>query len=264
MGIVLSVNMNKGGVGKTSLITNLAGAIHLRMPLAKILIIDTDAQGNAALSFGLVPHKFENNMNDVMLGNIKIEDIITQVEKNIFLAPANDDLNTLEFNVLIDKEKYPKPFMLLKPHIDRIRDKYDFILIDTPPSLGMVAGNVLATSDYTIIPFVPEWYSVQGLIRIIDAFNMFREKVNHNLRLLGVVGMMVESRTTLHTQMMQDARKYCHRKGIKLFETMIPKTIRYANAVAYHGKPAILIEHSSPLVTAYFELMEEIFNELQK
>ncbi|MCR8987696.1 ParA family protein [Brevibacillus laterosporus] len=260
MAIVYSVCMNKGGVGKTSLITNLAAALASRMPDKKVLIIDTDGQGNSSIAFGKNPQEFDSSMYGVFVGDLSFDDCTVQIQDNLFLVPANDDMNFLEFDVLSNLKKYPEPFALLSNAIKDVNDKYDYIFIDTPPSLGLVACNVLSVANEILIPFVPELFAVQGLMRVMDAINEFKEKTNPNLKISGVIGMMVDARTTLHSEMLQSARQYCFKNNIHIFDTIIPRSIRFANATAYENKPAVLIDKNNPIVSNYFKLLEEITN----
>lgn len=255
---VIAIAMNKGGVGKTSLVTNLAAAIASTYSGKKALIIDTDGQGNSSIAFGKNPQEFEHTIYDVFLGEIPIRDAIVPIAEGLDLIPANQDMNLLEFDVLMHMDKYPSPFLLLKNNLATIKDQYDYILVDSPPSMGLISGNVLAAADSVIIPFVPELFAVQGLIRVIETMDEFIQRTNSNLKLSGIVGMMVDSRTILHSEMLQKARQYCLKRDLKMFETIIPKSIRFANSTAYEGKPAVWTDKSNPIVSAYFELLDEV------
>ncbi len=252
--MIISIAINKGGVGKTSLVTNLAGAI-IKDRTKKVLIIDADGQGNVALQFGLNPDNYEFTMYDVFIGSKNIKDIVIKINDNLDIAPANNDLNLLEFDILTKLDQYNKPLNLLQ--ISNIKNDYDYILIDTPPSFGLIVSNILNVSDYVLIPFTPELNAVKGLIKILDTIEDFKKENNSNLKLLGVVGMMVENRTILHSEMLQKARSYADQKSIKIFDTIIPKSIRFANSVVYNNKPATMSENNV-LVNSYFELLEEI------
>ena len=255
---VYAVSMNKGGVGKTSLISNLAGAIS-KSEKKKILIIDTDGQGNSSIAFGLNPSEFDNTIYDVLLGYTGMENVIVRIDECVDIVPANEDMNFLEFDILPDIQKYDQPFHLLKRNMQEILNNYDYVFIDTPPSMGLVAGNVLTAANKVIIPFVPEIFGVKGLIRIIEAINDLKYRENPGLDILGVVGMMVDSRTILHSEMLQQARRYCLEHEIHMFETIIPRSIRFANSTAYEGKPATWTSSTNAIVKAYFELMNEVF-----
>jgi chromosome partitioning protein len=249
--------MNKGGVGKTSLVTNLAGAIARKLK-KRILIIDTDGQGNASIAFGLNPNEFEHTVYDVFLGEKQAKNVIIHVNEFIDILPANSDMNFLEFDILPNIQQYENPFALLKNAIESIKNSYDFVFLDTPPSMGLVAGNVLAAADKVIIPFVPETFSVSGLIRVVEAIEDFKGRQNPSLEVCGILGMMVDSRTVLHSEMLSQARKYCLENNLPMYETVIPKSIRFANSTAYEGNPATLTDYNNPIVSAYFELMEEV------
>lgn len=258
MAVVYSVSANKGGVGKTSFVTNLAAAIIQKRPKSRVLIVDTDAQGNAALAFGKNPKSFINTIYDVLVEGKSINDVKIQLTDRLDLLPSNVDMDFLDFDVLTNQEKYRNPFHLLVGPLKEIKDQYDYIFIDTPPSMGLVAGNVLVAADRVIIPFVPETFAVSGIIRVIDAITDFREKQNPDLEIDGVVGMMVDSRTVLHSEMLAKARQYCVENGFHIYETVIPRSIRFASATAYEGVPAVMSDANNPIVSAYFELMKEV------
>lgn len=254
--MIYSIIMNKGGVGKTSLCTNLATIASSNKK--KVLIIDTDGQGNCSLAFGLVPHKHKKTIHDVFLGKAKIKDVSIKLNKNLFLVPANSEMNWLEFDVLTKLNEYPRPFELLNPEVEHIKEEYDYIFIDTPPSFGLVTGNTLICSDKVLIPFEPELFSVQGLIKVIEAIEEFKEENQQNLTIAGVIGMKVDSRTSLHSEMLQSVRSYCFNKNINVYDTVIPRSIRFASAFAYEKKPAVLSNQKNHLVKAYFDLAKEV------
>lgn len=253
----IAVSTNKGGVLKTSMTTNLAGV--LAKEGKRVLIVDTDNQGNCFVSFGGNPDALKSTIYDVLINGHHIEKAIVNVHKGIDLLPANDDMAFLEFDVLADRNKYPSPFNLLRDQLQSIEEKYDCILFDTPPNLGLVQGNVLRHVDHVLIPFQPESYSMRSLIKIIKAINDFKEQINKHVRILGVVATLVDSRTNLHTEIISECRKYCVQKGILMFDTVIPRSIRFASSVAFERKPATLSQDaSSPIVANYFELYKEI------
>ena len=256
---VYAIAINKGGVAKTTLTTNLAGAITSKLK-RKVLIIDTDGQGNSSVAFGIKnTNKIENTIYDVLMGDIPIRDTIIEITPELHIVPSNKDMNFLEFDILPHVKQYDNPFKLLSEHINKVKDLYDYIFIDTPPSLGLVTGNVLACTDKLIIPFAPETFGVNGLINMLDGVKDFKEEQNPALEIVGVVGTMIDSRTSLHSQLLQEARAYCAKKDVRMFDTVIPNSIRFANATAYDGKPATWLKSKkNDVIQAYFDLLDEI------
>lgn len=249
-----AISTNKGGVLKTSITTNIAGVLCQNY---KVLIVDTDNQGNVCVSFGVNPDELETTLFDVLVQGEDPNKAIINVHNNIDVLPSNDDMAFFEFDV-IGQKKYPEPFQLLKRALHKIKEKYDYILIDTPPNLGLTQGNVLACSKEVLIPFQPENYSMRSLVKILKAINEFKAVHNPSLSVMGVVATLVDQRTTLHSQVLQECRQFCQSQGITLFETVIPRSVRFASSIAFEGKPATLTDANNPLVGAYFELMREV------
>ncbi|MBH0167164.1 ParA family protein [Fictibacillus sp. 7GRE50] len=256
---VIAVSTNKGGVLKTSITTNLAGV--LAREGKKVLIIDTDNQGNAAITFGKNPDNYEVTLYDVLLDGIHPNKAIQNLYENIDILPSNDDMGFFEFDVVSQLNKYNDPLNLLKIAIDLIKENYDVIIIDCPPNLGLVLGNVLKVSNEVVIPFQPEVYSMRSLQKILKQISDFKVQHNPSLKVSGVIGTLVDGRSSLHSQILQECRRFCFEKDITMFETIIPKSVRFANAVAYEKLPAILVENrTNNLINAYYDLYEEVFN----
>jgi chromosome partitioning protein len=253
---VIAVRTNKGGVLKTSITINLAGA--LATEGKKVLIVDTDNQGNVLLSFGLNPDDVENTIYDVLLGEITPEEAIVNVHDYIDVIPANDDMSFFEMDCLTNSNDYPEPFMLLKKAMARLKKQYDYIFIDSPPTLGLVQGNVLSFVDQVLIPFQPESYSMRSLVKIIKAINGIKEKQNPKLSIAGIVATLVDQRTTLHSEILQECRRFCLEQNIHMFDTVIPRSVRFASSVAYDRKPATLTDKNNAIVASYFELLKEV------
>lgn len=257
----IAVSTNKGGVLKTSITTNLAGVIAKEGK--KVLIVDTDNQGNCYVSFGGNPDSLKLSIYDVLIDGSPIRKAIIKVHKNIDLLPANDDIAFFEFDVLSDRPKYPKPFSMLKDQLAAIENEYDVILIDTPPNLGLVQGNVLSCVDHVLIPFQPESYSMRSLVKIVKAIHDF--KLNHNpgLDVLGVIATLVDSRTVLHSEVVSECRKYCLENDLHMFDTIIPRSVRFPSSIAFDRKPATLsYDASKPVVMNYHALWDEIKEQL--
>jgi chromosome partitioning protein len=251
--------MNKGGVGKTTMTTNMSGVLSIEKN-SRILIVDTDGQANSTISFSLKPEKIKYSIYDVLVGDKTIDEVKIRIDDNVDIVPANDEMNFLEFDILPNLKEYTKPFNLLKNAIEQIKDQYDYILIDTPPAMGLVTFNVLVASNYVMLPFVPEMYNVKGLQRVVEAIEKFKKKHNPELEIAGVIGMMIDKRTVLHASMLDKAKEYCEVKGIRFFENYIPRSIVFANANAYENRPAVW-GRKGKAVQSYYNLVEEIINE---
>lgn len=254
---IIAISTNKGGVLKSSITGNLAGVLSED---SKVLVVDTDNQGNATLSFGIQPDYCDLSTYDLMVKETDPGRIIKKINDNIDIIPSNDDMSFLEFEVLTNTQNFDKPFQLLKRGLSNIKDKYDYILIDTPPNLGLTQGNVLAAADEILIPFQPEPFSMRSLGKMLQAVEKFR--VNHNpfLKVLGVVGTLIDNRTVLHSDIMQKCRRFCYENDVPMFDTEIQRVIRYAESVAKHGLPATLTTKRPEYVQPYYDLKGEIVN----
>lgn len=255
--MVIAISTNKGGVLKTSITVNLAGILAANEK--RVLIVDTDNQGNCLLSFGMNPDQEETTIYDVLVSGAVPAAAIRKVHDRISVIPANDDMAFFELDVLSQPRKYPKPFHLLRDRLAGIRDKYDLILIDTPPNLGLTQGNALTFADRVLIPFQPEQYSMRSLVKIVAAIEDFRANQNPGLEIMAVVPTLVDTRTVLHSQVLQECRRYCQMNGIRITDTIIPKTVRFAASVAYDRKPLTLSDPKSAAAQTYQNLAKEIF-----
>lgn len=266
MGEIYAISMNKGGVGKTSLVTNIAGAIISTMKNKKVLIVDTDGQGSSIEAFGVNPDNLKYTIYDVLIGQKKAKDVIVKLDKNLDILPSNYNMNFIEFDILPNINKYPNfiYFKLLEKALETIKDDYDYILIDTPPSMGLVQMNVLSIANKVIIPVVPETFAMTGLPRILKGINDFKNTHNPSLEIAGVVIMMIDYRTSLHSVYAQQIKSYCKDDiKIKCFDSEIRKSIRFADAVASEGKPATLTKYvkndKNDIIKSYFDLVKELF-----
>ncbi|EEM44766.1 MULTISPECIES: ParA family protein [Bacillus] len=253
---VICVNNNKGGSLKTTTTVNLAGVLAEKKK--KVLIIDCDNQGNIALSFGQNPDKYNLTIYDVLVGDCATEEAIVKVHKYIDIIPSNDNLVGFEFEVIRNRDKYINPFLLMKVACVDLQKKYDYIIIDTPPSLGLMVGNVFAFADGILIPFNPEQFSMRSLVKVTQTIQEFKEQYNNDLEILGVLGTLVDSRTSLHSDVLQSTRKYCLENNIRVFETVIPRTVRHASSIAYENVPATLSKKFKDAGQCYFELWKEL------
>jgi chromosome partitioning protein len=254
---VIALSTNKGGVLKSSVTVNLAGVWATQGK--RVLIIDCDNQGNSILSFGQNPDKFEYTVYDVMLDGLAAEAAIVNAYKNIDVIPANDDMTFFEFDVLTNKEiKEKDRFMLLRKAMNHLKKHYDVILVDSPPTLALTQANILSFVDYVIIPFQPEPYSMRSLIKIVQSINTLKLDTNPNIEILGILGTLVDSRANLHVEILQECRQLCMERGWKLFDTVIPRSVRFADELKRQGLPATISLPKHPLVKNYFEFAKEI------
>jgi chromosome partitioning protein len=234
--LIIAVNNNKGGVLKTTTVTNLAGV--LARQKKKVLIIDADNQSNVSLSFGLNPDNFKTTLYDVLVGGVPAEYSIVQINKYIDLLPSNLEMINFEFDVIGDAEHYPNRFELLKNAVNHLRDSYDYIFIDTPPSLSLVNFNVFVLADFVLIPYEPEAYAMRSLLAVHQMVNQFKE-LNPDLEIIGVLFTKVVWNSNLHVIIKQETKKFAVENGFDVFETEIPRTVEYANEVGFNRKPAI-------------------------
>lgn len=262
MAQVWAISTNKGGVLKTSLTTNLAGLLSEER---KVLIVDTDNQGNCAVTFGRNPDDAEPSLYNVLVEGLPAEKAIVPVygHPNLDLLQSNDDMAFFDFEVLADAKKFGNPFHILRNALEPLKAKYDFILVDSPPNMGLVQGNIFCFVDQVLVPFQPEPYSMRSLVKTINAITDFKEQHNPNLSILGVVPTLVDLRTVLHPIILRECREFCNERDIHVFDTVIPRSIRYAASVAYDNRPVTLSNQRNQH-SLYANLLTEVFEKCEK
>lgn len=247
MGRVIVIANQKGGVGKTTTAISL-GACLAKMG-KKVLIIDTDSQGNLATGLGVVPPPGQT-IYEVMIGRLPIEDVVIPTEwDNLYIIPSDVNLAAAELELV--SEIYRES--ILKGKISGIRDKYDFIILDSPPSLGLLTINNLSASDSVIIPLQCEYYALEGLSKLLDTIKLVMDNINPDLTIDGVLMTMYDARTRLSKRMVEEVRKAM---GSLVFETIIPRTIKIAEAPDV-GKPIIYYMPYHKGAKAYLALADE-------
>ncbi len=249
MTTVIAVTNQKGGVGKTTTAINLA--YFLAKAGRSTLLVDFDPQGNATSGLGVDKTSLQTTMTDVLLGEASLDEAVVATEhKNLFLAPTTSILANTE----VELARADKRFSKLKQAIEASTKGYDYIIIDSPPSLSLLTVNGLIAAKYVLLPVQAEFYALEGLGQLLETMKLIRKGMNPGLELLGVLPTMLDSRTTLSNQVHGEIKR--HFPG-KVFETTIPRNIRLAEAPS-HGIPIGVYDRFSKGSRAYKAVAKEV------
>ena len=250
MARVIAIANQKGGVGKTTTAVNLAAS--LAVAEQRTLLIDGDPQGNATSGIGLAGEEITGTVYDALISDRPLDEVILRAIQfaHLDVAPTTPDLAGAEIE-LIDRENRE---LAMRDAIAPIRDRYDYILIDCPPSLGLLTINMLAAADAVLIPVQCEYYALEGLSQLLNTVHRIQQSVNPDLTIDGVLLTMYDARLNLSRQVVTDAREYF---GPKVFETIIPRNVRLAEAPSF-GKPIVLYDIASVGAQAYLSVAKEL------
>ena len=249
MGKTIAIANQKGGVGKTTTSINLSASLSSKEK--KVLVIDADPQGNTTSGFGVEKNDLENTIYELMLSECSIKEcILNNVIPGVSIIPSNVNLAAAEIELIgIDRKEF-----ILKREVEWIKDSYDYIIIDCPPSLNLLTLNAMTTADSVLVPIQCEYYALEGLSQLIHTINLVKERLNPDLDIEGVVFTMYDSRTNLSAQVVENVKDHLSQR---VFSTVIPRNIRLAEAPSY-GMPIHMYDSKSAGAEAYMQLADEI------
>lgn len=246
---VIAIINQKGGVGKSTTAVNLSAA--LGELGEKVLVIDFDPQGNATSGYGIEKEELEYDIYDALLQDYEIEKLIhSTVEDKVFLVPATIQLAGAEIELVSAMARE----MILKSLIDKIKDEFDFVFIDCPPSLGLLTINSLVAADSLLIPIQCEYYALEGVTKLLESMRMVKSRLNSELDVFGVLMTMYDSRTTLSNQVVEEVKKFF---GTQVFKTVIPRSVKLSEAPS-HGLPITMYAKLNKGALAYTKLAKEV------
>ncbi len=249
MGKVIAIANQKGGVGKTTTAVNLSACLGKKGK--KTLLIDIDPQGNTTSGLGVDPREVELSVYDCLINDVDMEETLIKTGfENLWICPANINLAGAELELVAKQGRE----YILKNAISKIKDKFDFIFIDCPPSLGLITLNSFAATDTVLVPIQCEYYALEGLSQLTNTIKMVKKALNPDLSLEGVLLTMFDARTNLSIQVVDEVKKFFREK---VFATIIPRNVRLSEAPSF-GKPVIEYDKHSRGAECYSELAEEV------
>ena len=247
----IAIANQKGGVGKSTTAINLSACLAEKGQ--KVLTIDIDPQGNTTSGLGIEKEELENTIYELLIGECELEDCIIQTEfDNLFLLPSNVNLAGAEIELIgLDRKEF-----ILKEQIDKIRNEYDYIIIDCPPALSMLTINAMTTADTILVPIQCEYYALEGLSQLMHTIDLVQERLNSKLEIEGIVFTMYDARTNLSLQVVENVKNNLHQS---IYKTIIPRNVRLAEAPS-HGLPINVYDSKSAGAESYRLLAEEVMH----
>jgi len=255
MGKIIAIANQKGGVGKTTTAVNLAAC--LGKLGKKVLLCDIDPQGNASSGVGIDPKTVEESVYDVLINDLAAKSAARKTDfENLWVLPANIDLAGAELE-LVSKDNRE---FVLKNALDEIKFQFDYVIIDCPPSLGLITLNSLAAADTVLVPIQCEYYALEGLSQLTNTIKMVKKSINPEIELEGVVLTMFDARTNLSIQVVDEVKKFFRDK---VFKTVIPRNVRLSEAPSF-GEPIIEYDKTSRGAECYMNLAQEMIKQNKK
>lgn len=251
MGRIIAVANQKGGVGKTTTAINLSACLAEKEQ--KVLVVDIDPQGNTTSGFGINKDDLENTIYELILGECEIDDcIINDVIDKLDILPSNVNLAGAEIDLIgVENREY-----ILRDKLVGVSEKYDFVIIDCPPSLTMLTVNAMTTADTVLVPIQCEFYALEGLSQLLHTIDLVHERLNPDLEMEGVVFTMYDSRTNLSLQVVENVKDNLNQA---IYKTIIPRNVRLAEAPS-HGMPINLYDSKSAGAESYRLLADEVMH----